>query len=60
MGTGATINKLQHTQANIPSAANQDHRTYYAALTSMLWDEGVISSYFLPVKMSMQTKLHLA
>jgi hypothetical protein len=26
----------------------------------MLCDEGVISSYFLPVKMSMQTKLHLA
>jgi len=29
-------------------------------LTSMLWEEGVISSYFLPVKMSMHTKLHLA
>jgi hypothetical protein len=26
----------------------------------MLWDEGVISSYFLPVKMSTHTKLHLA
>ena len=29
-------------------------------LTSQLWDEGVRSSYFLPVKMSMATKWHLA
>lgn len=29
-------------------------------LTSTLWDEGVISSYFLPVKISMATKLHFA
>ena len=29
-------------------------------LTSLLWEEGVRSSYFLPVKMSMATKWHFA
>jgi hypothetical protein len=29
-------------------------------LTSQLWDEGIMSSYFLPVKMSTAVKLHFA
>ena len=28
--------------------------------TSLLWEEGVRSSYFFPVKMSIPTKWHLA
>lgn len=49
------------SEPNILQAPTLPHdKQMVIQLTSQLWDEGVRSSYFLLVKMSIPTKWHLA
>ena len=51
---------IKHIAYQDKNQRNKTEDGLYLTLTSLLWEDGTISSSFFPLKMSMATKWHFA